>query len=45
MPNIGLPLQPRIEKNVHDVESHWLFGKVPGSAASKEGHGVSLLRH
>ena len=45
--NMALPQWTWVEKTLHGVESHWLSGKekVLGIAASKEGHGDSVLGH
>ena len=44
---IGLPLRITVEKTVHALETHWLFGKekVLGAAISKESNADSVLRH
>ena len=45
--NMDLPLWDWVEKTVHGVEIHWLFGKekVLGTVISKEGHADIFLRH
>ena len=42
---MGLPLHARVEKTVHEVETHWLSdrGKVLGTADNKEGHAVTVF--
>ena len=43
--NMGLPLQVRVKKTFHWLETNWLTGKekIPSTAISKEGHADSLL--
>ena len=44
---MGLPLQARVERTVHAVETDWLSNKekIPCTVVSKEGHADSLLGH
>ena len=45
--NMDLPQWAWIKMTIYRMETHWLFGKekVPGAAASKEGHADSVLEH
>ena len=45
--NIGLLQRAQIEKTVHGIETHWLFGKenVPGAVVYKEKDAGSLVGH
>ena len=44
--NMGLPLQIRVKKTIHQVKTHWLSSKekVLGTVFSQKGHTESLLR-
>ena len=44
---MSLPIRAWVEKIIHEMETHWLSGKVkvPGAVVSKECHADSLQGH